>query len=85
ITINNAGTVNYASEGRQLLINDGTTFNNSGRFNFTTDGDVTENSGFGGNFNNSGTVAKTGGSGNSAFTSFVRFNNLDGGTVDSGT
>ena len=85
ISINNAGTVNYASEGRQLLINDGTTFNNSGRFNFTTDGDVTENSGFGGNFNNSGTVAKTGGSGNSAFTSFVRFNNLDGGTVDSGT
>ncbi|MBL8476487.1 MAG: hypothetical protein JNK71_10520, partial [Methyloversatilis sp.] len=71
--------------GRQLLINDSTTFNNTGRFNFASDGVVTENSGNGGNFNNSGTLAKTGGVGSSGFASQVRFNNLNGGTVDSGT
>ncbi|MDP3286729.1 MAG: hypothetical protein Q8M64_00325, partial [Methyloversatilis sp.] len=84
VTLNNAGTVNYTSEGRSLLINDSTTFNNTGRFNFASDGVVTENSGNGGNFNNSGTLAKTGGSGTSGFASQVRFNNLDGGVVDSG-
>ncbi|AOF82424.1 hypothetical protein BSY238_2488 [Methyloversatilis sp. RAC08] len=85
VTLNNAGTVNYTSDGRQLLINDGTTFNNSGRFNFASDGNVSENAGFGGTFNNSGTVAKTGGTGSSGFANFARFNNLNGGIVDSGT
>ncbi|MBV5286515.1 MAG: hypothetical protein JZU45_10585 [Methyloversatilis discipulorum] len=86
VTVNNAGTVNYASEGRQLLINDGTTFHNGGRFNFTTDGDITENSGSGGNFNNSGTIAKTSGTGRSGFASFVRLVDQGGSyRADSGT
>ncbi|MFH1815629.1 MAG: hypothetical protein ABIF28_15905 [Pseudomonadota bacterium] len=85
VTVNNAGTVNYTSAGRELLINGGTRFNNSGRFNFASDGNVSETAGFGGHFNNSGTLAKTGGTGVSSFTNFVRFNNLDGGVVDSGT
>jgi filamentous hemagglutinin family protein len=88
VTVNNAGTVNYAvaaGNSRELLINDGTVFNNTGRFNFTGDNVVTENSGNGGNFNNAGTLAKTAGTGSSGFASLARFNNLDGGTVNSGT
>jgi hypothetical protein len=88
VTVNNAGTVNYdvaAGNSRELLINDGAVFNNTGRFNFTGDNVVSENSGNGGNFNNTGTLAKTAGAGNSGFAGQARFNNLDGGTVDSGT
>ncbi|MDP2868283.1 hypothetical protein [Methyloversatilis sp.] len=88
ITVNNAGTVNYAVAGgnsRELLLNDGTVFNNTGRFNFAGDNVVSENVGNGGTFNNSGTLAKTGGTGSSGFANQARFNNLDGGTVDSGT
>ncbi|MBU1845468.1 MAG: hypothetical protein KKA92_01605, partial [Gammaproteobacteria bacterium] len=54
---------------------------------FITDGNVSENAGYGGHFNNSGTLAKTGGTGSSAFATFVRMNNLDGGSFrgDTGT
>ncbi|MCQ9374374.1 filamentous hemagglutinin N-terminal domain-containing protein [Methyloversatilis sp. XJ19-13] len=88
ITLNNAGVVNYAvasGNSRELLINDGTVFNNTGRFNFTGDNVISDNSGNGGEFNNAGTLAKTGGAGSSGFANQARFNNLDGGTVDSGT
>ncbi|WP_157256642.1 hypothetical protein [Methyloversatilis discipulorum] len=86
-TVDNDGTVNYAAGSYQLLVNNGSVFNNEGRFNFITDGIVSENAGFGGDFNNSGTVAKTGGTGSSGFATHVRLNNLDGATLraDSGT
>ncbi|MCQ9379959.1 hypothetical protein, partial [Methyloversatilis sp. XJ19-49] len=81
ITLNNAGIVNYAVAGgnsRELLINDGTVFNNTGRFNFTGDNVISENSGNGGIFNNSGTLAKTGGAGSSGFANQARLSDQGG-------
>ncbi|MBP6194115.1 MAG: hypothetical protein KA451_06900, partial [Methyloversatilis sp.] len=78
VTVNNAGTVNYLSDGRSLLLNDGSVLNNTGRFNFASDGVVSETSGGGGNFNNSGTLAKTGGTGISGFASLARLVDQDG-------
>ncbi len=86
LTVNNAGTVDYSAATHQLMLNNGATFNNSGSFNFATDGVVSENAGFGGNFNNTGTVAKTGGTGSSGFATLVRLVDAGGSyRADAGT
>ena len=89
VTVNNAGVVNYNVAGgnnRELLLNDGTVFNNlaGAVFDFKSDALVTTNAGNGGNFNNSGVVRKSDGTGNSGFAAQARFNNVNG-SVDPGT
>ena len=83
-TIDNQGTFNLSPVTQTFFFSANSVFDNQvgGVFNFQNDFDVLT-SGAGGDFNNFGTVTKTGGNGSSGFA--VRFNNQDGGSVDGGT
>ena len=84
-TIDNQGTFNLNNTGNSFRISSGGVFNNlaGGVFNFQNDSDVINGGGAGADFNNFGTVRKTGGVLESLFS--IDFNNQDGGVVDGGT
>jgi len=80
VTLNNDGLVTSQIGGNNLIINDGSVFNNAGVFRFLSGDTITRNSGTG-TLNNTGTLQVNG-----AFTvpmSNVVFTNT-GGTLDSG-
>ena len=86
VTVSNAGTVNYNSNGDDLRLNDGAVFNNlaGATFNIQENRNVVSTSGTG-TFNNAGTVLKSGGGVIGGFNtaSSVVFNNNNGGTLTS--
>ena len=80
-TLNNLNTINQSNT--YYIYNDGTSLNNSGTYNITTDADISNGVSGTPVINNTGTFAKTGGTGTSAVTGNT-FNN-QGGTISAQT
>ena len=81
VTFNNNGTVTTQLNGGNVLINDGSVFNNAGMFRFLTGDIINRNSGAG-TFNNTGEI-EVGGAFTGTVNNVAFFNTAS--TLDSGT